>query len=597
MGRIPEHVVEQVRQRADVVEVVGRYLGLKKSGNGHKGLCPFHAEKTPSFHVHSEKQIFHCFGCGEGGDVFAFLMRHDSLSFPEAVRALAQQVGVEIAETGEEGSRLSPLYRANEQALEYFRGGLRSAAGRAARAYLEKRGVPADLVDRFQIGFAPPGWDGLLQHLGRARQPVNVALEAGLIGERRTGDGHYDRFRDRIVFPIVEPGGRIVGFGGRSLGSDEPKYLNTPDSPIYHKGRVLFGLSLAVDAMRQKGRAVLVEGYFDLIALHRAGIAEGVAPCGTALTVEHARRLRRYTRDVVLLFDGDEAGQRAGERALPVLAAEGLRVKAAFLPPGADPDSLVADPEHGEAALRACVDAAVPLLDHLIDRGLMASARHAWDAEDRARDLAPLLAALPGAIEREAYVRKIASQLGLTPTAVEKELRRAHPGARRAPEPPPTSTDFDNGRPVEIDAVTRTLVDALSTHPALVDRVDALDAASLPAGQGAALLITLCRALHEHGEAAVRRLLSPSADELPAPLKRALGEITTSAQPISRELAERAVGDCIARLELQSLDRESRSINVRLESCTDAAEVDALLERKQQNSVERKELWNQVHQV
>jgi len=586
-----------VRQRTDVVEVVGRYVGLKQSGSSHKGLCPFHTEKTPSFHVHSEKQIFHCFGCGEGGDVFGFLMRHDNLSFPEAVRELARQAGVEIPETGEEGSRLATLYKANEQALEYFRAGLRGAAGRSARAYLDGRGVPADLLDRFQVGFAPPGWDGLIQHLGRVSQPTGVALEAGLIGERRTGDGHYDRFRDRIVFPIVEPGGRIAGFGGRSLGSDEPKYLNTPDSPIYHKGRVLFGLALAVDAIREKGRAVLVEGYFDLIALHRAGLAEGVAPCGTALTRDHARRLRRYTRDVVLLFDGDEAGQRAAERSLPVLSSEGLRVKAAFLPPGADPDSLVMDSEQGEASLRACVDAAVPLLDHLIDRRLMASARHAWDAEDRARDLAPLLAALPGAIERETYVRKIASQLELTPTTVEQELRNARPVERSPREPAPPSSNVEAVRPVQLDAITRTLVDALSTHPALVDRVDALDAASLPPGEGAALLVTLCRAVHEHGDAAIPRLLSPSADELPVPLKRALGEIAARAQPISRELAERAVGDCIARLKIQSLDRETRSITGRLESCNDAAELDALLERKQQNSVERRELWNQVHHL
>ena len=261
MARIPEQIVEQVRQRADVVAVVGRYVGLKKSGTSHKGLCPFHTEKTPSFHVHPEKQIYHCFGCGEGGDVFGFLMRQDQLSFPEAVRSLAKQVGVEIPETGEDGSRLAPLYRVNEHALEFFRKSLRAASGAPARAYLERRGVPSDLVDRFQIGFAPAGWEALVSHLSGIKQPVRVALEAGLIGERRTGKGHYDRFRDRIVFPIVEPGGRIAGFGGRSLGSEEPKYLNTPDTPIYHKGQVLFGLSLATDRRAIFRLARVVPGF------------------------------------------------------------------------------------------------------------------------------------------------------------------------------------------------------------------------------------------------------------------------------------------------------------------------------------------------
>jgi DNA primase len=593
LARIPEQIVEQVRHRADLVEVVGRYVGLKKSGSGFMGLCPFHTERTPSFHVHPDKQVFYCFGCHEGGDVFGFLMRHDQLSFPDAIRALAQQAGVEIPETGDDGSRLAPLYRVNEQARAFFRQSLRSAAGREARAYLERRGVPQDLIDRFQIGFAPPGWESLATEISRQRQPLRVAVEAGVLGERRNGDGHYDRFRDRIVFPIVEPGGRVTGFGARSLGSDEPKYLNSPDSPIYHKGQVLFGLNLATDAMRKAGRAVLVEGYFDLIALHRAGINCGVAPCGTALTAEHARRLRRYTREVVLLFDGDEAGQRAAERALPVLAAEGLRVLGAFLPPGADPDSLIA--EGGEAALRACVESARPLLDYMIERQLMASSQHAWESADRARDLAPLLAAIPDAVERDSYVRDIASQLELTVGAVEKALRAAtttRPTPRRQDEPEPARIE-----PAKLDPITRTLIDALCTHSALVDLVESLDAASMPPGQGAALLVTLCRAVREHGDGAVTHLLSPSADGLPPELMGALAEINASVHPVSRELAERAVNDCIVRLKREGLERESTQIDGRLESCTDAAEKDALLERRQQIAAERSELWNQVHHM
>jgi len=591
LGRIPEHVVEQVRERVDAVEVVRRYVDLKKSGTRFWGLCPFHTEKTPSFQVHPERQIFHCFGCGEGGDVFAFLMRHDNLSFPEAIRALAQQAGVTIPEQGDDG-RLAPLYRANEHALEYFRESLRGNDGRVGRAYLERRNVPADLAERFQIGFAPAGWDGLLGRL-KKHQETKAGLDAGLVAERRTGDGHYDRFRERIVFPIVEPGGRIVGFGGRAMGDSTPKYLNSPESPVYRKSRVLFGLSLAVDAIRQKERAVVVEGYFDLIALHRAGIAEGVAPCGTALTSDHARRLRRYTREVVLLFDGDAAGQAAAERSLPVLAAEGLRVLGAFLPEGEDPDTLLE--RQGEGALRACVDQAVPLLDHLIERRLLSSAQGAWDAADRARDLAPLVAALPSAIERESTVRKIASLLDLSPASVAAELSsvRTHTGGARAEAAPVASP----AAPLELDTIARTLVESLCTHPTLVDHVDRLDAASLPTGHGAALLVTLCQALRERGGGAVAHLVSPAADELPPELKHVLSGVTSRATTATFEQAERAVADCIARLRIQSLDRESGSINLRLESCTEASEIDDLLELKQQNSKERSALWSQVHHL
>ena len=360
MGRIPEHVVEEVRERADIVQIVSRHVTLKPAGQRLKGLCPFHDEKTPSFHVHPDRQFYYCFGCGEGGDVFAFVMRQGGLEFTDAVRSLARELSIEIPESGRglEGGRAQSLYRVNEKALEYFRNALRSPAGAGARRYLEERQVPVDLVDRFRLGFAPPRWDGLLRQLGGA-EALDAAVKTGLVAPRQTGDGHYDRFRGRIMFPITEPSGHVIGFGGRALEgegatSDTPKYMNSPESPAYKKSRALFGLPLALDAIRKSGRAVVVEGYFDLIALHRAGLAEGVAPCGTALTPEHVRRLRRYTNEVVLLFDGDEAGQRAAERSLPVLLSEGLRTRAAFLPTGADPDDLLRT--SGPEALRAVVD-------------------------------------------------------------------------------------------------------------------------------------------------------------------------------------------------------------------------------------------------
>ena len=310
MGRIPDRVIEEIRERADIVQVVGRQVSLKRSGSSYKGLCPFHSEKTPSFQVHPDKQIYHCFGCGEGGDVFSFRMRHDGSDFLDTVRELAQEFGVEIPSTGgDRASRSAPLYELNDKALAWFRRNLRGPAGGPARAYLERRGVPQDLVDRFQLGWAPAGWDGLLSELRRERASLERATEAGLIAARQSGEGHYDRFRNRLVFPITEPTGKVVGFGGRSLGDDTPKYLNSPESPIYRKGRALFGLSLAIDPIRQRGRVVVVEGYFDLIALHRAGIAYGVASCGTALTADHAARIndgRTGGNVVIFAFSDDD---------------------------------------------------------------------------------------------------------------------------------------------------------------------------------------------------------------------------------------------------------------------------------------------------
>jgi DNA primase len=583
VGTIPEHVVDEIRERADVVEIVGRHVTLRKAGHRYWGLCPFHSEKTASFSVHPEKQIFYCFGCGAHGDVFGFRMRHESMAFPEVVRALAQELGVAIpvsAPTGAEG-RNARLQRANEIALEYFRAQLRGSDGRAARGYLERRGSPQDLIERFQVGFAPAGWEGLVKYLRERGIDAADAESAGLIARRQTGDGYYDRFRGRVIFPILEPGARIVGFGGRSLDDETPKYLNSPESPLYRKGRVLFGLPLALDAIRERDRAIVVEGYFDAMALHQAGLAEAVAPCGTALTQEHARRIRRYTRETLLLFDGDEAGQRAAERALPVLLSEGLRVRAAFLPAGVDPDDLVR--KEGPAALRTVVDAAVPLLDELIDRRLSFARGDAWAASDRLQEILPLLQALPDPIERARWVRDLGSRLEIGPEAVQDALRRL-PGAadQRAATPP-----IDVTPRCEVDGDARELLVGLAAHPKLISLVDAYDppldpAQLVPSEAGRVMLAALLRVIRIEPGAALARLLSPTSEDLAAELKRALTEIVTRTEP-SFERARQGVNDCLAKLEETRL-----KLTDRLKSCSETAPVDSLLEEMQQ-LLERKQ--------
>jgi DNA primase len=593
VGRIPENVVAEIRDRADIVAIVGRHVTLRKQGNRHWGLCPFHGEKTASFQVHEDKQIFYCFGCGAGGDVFAFRMRTEGLDFPDAVRLLGRELGIAVPETGGgDSGQAAAAYKANEIAAHFFVTALRSPDGAAARGYLADRGVPEDLIERFRIGWAPEGWDGLVQHLRRSKVPTEDAVSAGLIAPRQTGDGHYDRFRARVVFPILEPGGLVAGFGGRGFTNDPPKYLNSPESPVYKKSRALFGLPQALDAIRERGRAIVVEGYFDLLALHRAGLAEGVAPCGTALTQTHARRLRRYAGEVVLLFDGDAAGQAAAERALPILLAEGLRVRAAFLPLGEDPDTLVA--KSGLAALRACVESAVPLLDHLIERALKDAADNAWSKADAAKSVAPYLRAIGDPIEREHYERRLASGLQLTPEAIDRAVRlsgeREAPRAEAAPERPRVAVQ-------PIAPALALLIRALAAHPDVLPLLDELEPAWLPADPGAELLARLREASASFGRSAAATLLSPESTTLDEAQKALLWRLCHDEAPADAKSAERGVSDSIARLEIAALTARKRALEERRGSCTDPAAQDEIDEELQRITSRRHDLQKRVRQV
>jgi DNA primase len=585
-------VIDEVRARADIVQLVSRYVTLRKQGPRHWGLCPFHSEKTPSFQVHEDRQIFYCFGCGAGGDLFGFRMRHDGLDFPDAVRAIAREVGVPIPQTEEAGSgRTGPIYEIHDAAVEYFRSVLRSREGSAAQSYLAARGVPEDLADRFQIGCAPPRWDGLCEHLTRGGFSLETAERGGLVAPRQDGRGHYDRFRGRLIFPIAEANGQTVGFGGRSLEDDTPKYLNSPESPIYRKGRVFFGLPQALDAIRRSGRVAVVEGYFDVIALHRAGIQEVVAPCGTAVTPEHARRLHRYVDQVILLFDGDEAGQRAAERSLPVLLAEGLRVRGAFLPAGDDPDSLIQS--RGADALVKVVDEAEPLLDRLIEQTLRGASSHAWAAADAAQALAPYLQAVSDPIERGDYVRRVAMRLQVAVPVLEEALRR---GRREDPADPPGAQTPPAERgsvaapTAEVDSVSRTLLGALVAHPDLVPLIESRHLELLPPGPGRALVQTLSRCVRERAEFAISHLSSDQTPDLDPQLRPILVQIASQLDGADRVTAERAVRDCMAHLASGALQQEYRELAARIQESKDPVERDTLLEAMQQKLEQRRAL-------
>jgi DNA primase len=417
--------VERVRAATDIVELIGHTVVLKRQGRNWVGRCPFHEEKTPSFAVNPERQFYHCFGCKKGGDVFKFVQETDKVGFLEAAERLSRRAGIavperrpgEARERGAKARVLDALERAAAVYEQWLGDPARGAAGRAA---LEARGVDHETRRAFRLGLALPGWENLVQRL-RGEFPDEVLIAAGLAARRERG-GLYDRFRHRLMIPLGDGQGAVVGFGARSLApEDTPKYLNSPESPVYHKGAYMFGLGQARRAAEAAGEIVVVEGYFDVLALHQAGVANAVAASGTALTAEHARTLGRLVRRVVLTFDGDAAGQSAMLRSLGVLIAEGLEVRVTDLPPGTDPDELV---RHGgqpawDAARAAAADPASFVQRHVLRSG-------AGDPRERAlHALADLAAAAREPLMREGLVRRADEVFGVELAGFREALGRA----------------------------------------------------------------------------------------------------------------------------------------------------------------------------
>ena len=371
-ARMGDDWVERVRSASDIVEVVGQTVPLRRVGRNWMGLCPFHQEKSPSFSVNAERQFYHCFSCKAGGDVFKFVQETEKVGFLESVELLSRRAGIPVPErrAGERGKR-APLLEALDAAAAAYEAWLGDPdTGAAARAYLERRGITRETQREFRLGFAPPGWENLVPRL-KSRFPDNVLLEARLAGQREGQRSLYDWFRNRLMVPLVAPGGAVLGFGARAMGDESPKYLNSPESGVYHKSQFLFGLDQARKHVKPDAEMVVVEGYFDAIAMHQAGIRNTVATSGTALTVDHAKQLRRLARGVALTYDGDAAGQDAMLRSLGVLLAEGLDVAVVDLPPGDDPDTLVRrDGEPGWCTVRdSAYDAVEFVQRHVLRRG------------------------------------------------------------------------------------------------------------------------------------------------------------------------------------------------------------------------------------
>lgn len=448
MAGIPDHVLEQIREQTDIVDVVGRHVGLKKSGKQWKGLCPFHEERSPSFYVDPVRRSFKCFGCGAWGDAFDFIQRIEGVGFLAAVRSLGARVGVALPDQGdgdvakaEQRERERELaYRINAAARDFYRDLLlHQDAGAAGRAYQQQRNIADTTAASFEIGYAPDpteaGWDPLARHLQKLGLDLPLAEQLGLIVRSPRGNGWYDRFRGRLMFPIIQPGGRVLGFSGRILpqfaetqqdgkdGNKAPKYVNSPESLLYKKARTLFGLHAAGNAIRERERAILVEGQVDVVSMHGRGYTETVASLGTALTKPQCELLARFTDRVVLCYDGDRAGAKAAYAALPLLLEQGMDVRIAPLDAGEDPDS--ADPERLASLLQRPGSALEWLMRRMVDKG----ARQSIDAKARAlRALVPLLRCVRGRDARGDYANLAAQMLDIP-------ARRVWAAAERGSEP------------------------------------------------------------------------------------------------------------------------------------------------------------------
>ncbi len=427
---VPEHIIEEIRSNVDMVSVIRNYVSLNRRGRNYVGLCPFHSEDTPSFTISPEKQMWHCFGCGEGGNVYTFLMKHQNITFPEAVARLAKEAGITIPEEEadpEETRRYNlrqRLYEINRAAARWFYRCLRDLPeAEGARKYLAQRGLNRKIQDSFGLGFAPDSWDDLLNHLLSQGFAVEDIFQAGLVSVKKEQNGYYDRFRGRIIFPILDVQGRVVAFGGRILGKGEPKYLNSPETPVFQKSRTLYGLNRAGKTIRSEDRVVVVEGYMDVIAAHQFGVTNTVASLGTAFTREQGRLLMRFSKNISIAYDSDTAGAKATLRGLDILHSLGARVQVGQLPEGMDPDDYLR--RKGYVAFQKLVSQdALTLIEYKL---ALASAEYNPETIDGkvaiVNFVIPDLARLKSAVEREEYIRLIAEKLGLSQESIKLELQ------------------------------------------------------------------------------------------------------------------------------------------------------------------------------
>ena len=556
--RFDDNKIEEIKSRVDIVELASEYLTLKKAGRNFIGLCPFHQEKTPSFTVNRDKQIFYCFGCGEGGNVITFLMKIADKTFPEAIKDLAEKTGVVLPPmpSGKEGRQKDSLKESiinlNLRAAQHFNRNLSSPAGKVAREYLQNRSISEETIKQFRLGFVPDTWRSLTDYIESSGSSLKLAEQAGLVIAGKEGN-YYDRFRGRIIFPIENIFGEIVAFGGRVMEKGEPKYLNSPESPIYIKGKNLYGLNKTKEEIHKKGFALIVEGYFDLISLWNAGIGNVVATLGTALTREHLELLRRYTIEVVALFDPDEAGRKALDRSLELFLSMRMRARALILPEGCDPDDYIK--KHGKDKLNELIAHAPAISDYYIDN-VLGGGKTFEDKRDMIKTAMEFINKIGDEIEKNLFIKRIAEKLGINQELLKKELHKKEVQIK-----PKTAGEKQNIK-VQINPLEINLIRLLLEYPQKTVQVESeriLDCFLQP--ELKALGEKIVEAYKLLGFIDISVILSADED---SPLREKIFKLMMAAPPTDDAILEKNFTDNIRRIKEKWYKDQHRQLKFKL---------------------------------
>ncbi len=595
MGFLSEEKVSEIRDRSNILEVVSDYVTLKKTGKNYKGLCPFHAEKTPSFMVNEEKQIFHCFGCGEGGDAFTFLMKVGHFSFPEAVEELAKRYGVKLpsrelspSQTKEMAQR-ETLFQINQIASDYFHDLLtQRREGEEGRKYISQRGINREIIAEHRLGYSTDRWNGLVQHFQEKKVSPELAWKLGLIfprskvgdsalqeGRRLDSSSWYDAFRGRVLFPIFDLHQRIVGFGGRVIREGQPKYLNSPESSIYHKGEVLYGLPVAKRYAAERDCVIIAEGYFDLLTLHQCGLKHSVATLGTALTPHHIRTLKRYTRNLMTAFDADPAGVQATLRSLPLFLEEEVMGKTIVLPKGEDPDGFLRKGNLEEFGKR--VERAIPLIDFFFEQLMKAHDVKSVDGKVKiAKEGVALLGKIPDKIRRNFYTKALAERLDVKESFLH-EILGSPPKESSKARGDVGKSSAERSFPKSEEMV----VHLMAQHPEIIPTIskeDVLKEFENP------ILQKIAETLEDLYQRGGRFNLSQALAHFDEDLKGRLSEFAFREDGLEEGDRGKILQDCIQRIREERIKRERGELQKRIK------EVDQRLEDKKLDPLLRQKL-------
>ena len=561
-----EALVKEIKGRLSIINLVESYTSVKKTGKGYVSLCPFHDDSNPSMHIDDDKGLFHCFSCGAGGDIFGFYMRYNNLTFPEALNELAKKAGVQIETPSvsiPKKSQNSGLYKINAVAAKYYRHILQeNKKGESGRDYLDQRGISQETTKEFIFGFAPDGWDNLVNYLTKNKVPLNIAEKVGLIVKRNNTEGYYDRFRNRLMFPICNVDGKVIGFGGRRIDEeDEPKYINSPESDIYQKRKSFYGINKSKDFIRREDRAILVEGYTDFLSLYSSGIKNVVATLGTSLTREHVSILRRYTENVVVIFDSDESGQKAAVRSLDVLLQEGILPRVAPLPPGHDPDSYIS--EAGEKEFNKIIDDSTSWIEFYIDMSFDKHRKGRLTLKQLLGSIIELLEKVNDPVERSSRIKRTAERLSIN----ESDIYALIKSSRRQDKS--TATRIQQDYPSHEKQILTTLV----KFPAIKAQLLEEDWESLISNPEIKSILSEIVAQDEFDPSS---LLLHFDDKVTHEI---ISEALLSSSGIlDEESAGKIVRSCFSKLKLSKLDEKLKVLRIEIDEAI--KEKDAKLEKK-----------------